>query len=222
MVQVAIIGAGGLARQLLDAVDACEDAGQNIQALGFIDEDANLWGASINDRPVLGGLDWFDEAEKRRDVQVIVAIGSPDTRRRVAIRVEEKGLRFCTVIHPTAALSRYAKIGAGVAILAGAVVESQVQLGNYVVVNKLCSIGHDTVIGEFCTLAPGALIAGNVQMGPGCDIGIGAATIQGITIGEGVIIGGQAMAVRDLPADSTAVGVPAKVIKTRTPGWAAR
>jgi len=222
MVQVAIIGAGGLARQILDTVDACEDAGQGMQAVGFIDENEALWGTLINERPVLGGLDWFDGAEGRREVQVVIGIGSPDTRRRVACRVAEMGLQLCSIIHPSAVLSRYARVGAGVAILAGSVVESQVELGDYVIVNKLCSIGHDTVVGDYCTLAPGALIAGNVQMGQGCDIGIGAATIQGITIGEGVIIGGQAMAVRDLPADATAVGVPAKVIKVRDPGWATR
>jgi sugar O-acyltransferase (sialic acid O-acetyltransferase NeuD family) len=217
-VKVAIIGAGGLARQILDAVDACQDAGQDIEAVGFIDEDAGLWGAVINERPVLGNLDWFEG----KDVQAIIGIGSPDVRRRVAIRAAEKGVRFCTLMHPTAVLSRYATVGAGVAILAGAVIESHVRLGQHVIVNKLCSIGHDTVVEDYCTLAPGALIAGNVHLGQGCDIGIGAATVQGVSLGEGVVIGGQAMVVRDVPADSTAVGVPATVIKVREPGWATK
>ena len=220
--KVAIIGAGGLARQILDVIDACQDDGQDIEAAGFIDENADLWGTSINERPILGGLNWFEQEPWRQSVQVIIGIGSPDTRRRVAERVGAMQLPFCTVIHPSAVLSRHATIGEGVAILAGAVVESQVRLGCHVIVNKLCSIGHDTVIEDYCTLAPGALIAGNVHLGQGCDIGIGAATIQGLSLGEGVVIGGQAMVVRDVPADSTAVGVPAKIIKTRDPGWGSR
>lgn len=221
-VQVAIVGAGGLARQILDAIDACQDAGQDLAAAGFIDENAALWGTTINERPVLGGFDWFDAGAGQGPVRVIVGIGSPDVRKRVVAQATRLGLAFHTVVHPTAVISRYAALGSGVAVLAGAVVESQARLGDHVVVNKLCSIGHDTTIGEFCTLAPGALIAGNVDMGPGVDVGIGAATIQGIRIAEGAVVGGQAMVVKDVPADATVVGVPAKVIKVREPGWSSR
>ena len=219
MTRVAIIGAGGYARQLLDTIDACREAGQDIEAIGFIDEDRSRWGTVVNDRPILGDFDWFDGGANRRDVQVIGGIGTPAVRRQVMGQALSRGLRFCTVVHPTAVLSPYTQVGVGVSILAGAVIESQARLGDHVIVNKLCAVGHDTVIEDFCTLAPGALIAGNVHLGQGVDIGIGAATVQGIRIGEGVVVGGQAMVVRDLPADATAVGVPAKVIKVKQPGW---
>ena len=49
--------------------------------------------------------------------------------------------------------------------------------------------------------------------------GTGAAIIQGITIGEWTIIGAGAVVVDDIPANVTAVGIPAKVIKTREERW---
>ncbi|HHU03083.1 MAG TPA: hypothetical protein GXZ91_08160 [Christensenellaceae bacterium] len=41
----------------------------------------------------------------------------------------------------------------------------------------------------------------------------GSQIIQGLTIGENTIVGAGAVVVRDLPANCTAVGVPAQVIK---------
>jgi len=48
-----------------------------------------------------------------------------------------------------------------------------------------------------------------------CNIGIGAAILPGVTIEEGSRIGANAVVNHDIPALSIAVGVPAKVIKTR-------
>jgi acetyltransferase-like isoleucine patch superfamily enzyme len=62
-------------------------------------------------------------------------------------------------------------------------------------------------------------LSGNVTIGEGCDIGTNACAIQGITIGDWSIIGAGATVIRDLPANVTAVGVPARVIATRPDGW---
>ncbi|MBX4267578.1 acyltransferase [Clostridium estertheticum] len=48
-----------------------------------------------------------------------------------------------------------------------------------------------------------------------CNIGIGAVILPGVTIGEGSIIGANAVVNQNISALSIAVGVPAKVIKTR-------
>jgi serine O-acetyltransferase len=43
-------------------------------------------------------------------------------------------------------------------------------------------------------------------------IGAGARILGGITIGEGAVIGANAVVIKDVPAQATAVGIPAKVI----------
>ncbi len=47
------------------------------------------------------------------------------------------------------------------------------------------------------------------------EIKAGAKVIGGITVGDDVIIGANAVVVKDVPSHSIVVGVPAKVIKTR-------
>lgn len=52
-------------------------------------------------------------------------------------------------------------------------------------------------------------------IGNNVEIKAGAKVIGGITVGDDVIIGANAVVVKDVPSHSIVVGVPAKVIKTR-------
>lgn len=80
-------------------------------------------------------------------------------------------------------------------------------------------MSHDTKLGDYSTLNPGVNLAGNVSIGEGCYLGIGCSVIQSITIGPWTTVGAGAAVTRDLPANVTAVGVPARVIKTKETGW---
>ncbi len=219
MSKIALLGAGGLAREVLDGIEACQRAGQELEPIGFIDADPTLWGKEISGLPVLGGLDWFEQASGRREIPLIAAIGSPRSRRRMVQEALQRGLCFASLIHPAAYISSRAHLEAGVVVLAGCVVENNAQIGGFTVVNNLCFIGHDVQIGAFCTLAPGALLAGGTRLGQGVDFGIGAATRQGVTIGSGAVIGGQAMVIEDVPANAVVVGVPGRVLRFQTPAW---
>ena len=56
-------------------------------------------------------------------------------------------------------------------------------------------------------------MAGGVHIGEGTHIGIGAIVIEGIKIGKWCKIGAGSVVLEDIPDYSTAVGVPAKIIK---------
>jgi serine O-acetyltransferase len=51
----------------------------------------------------------------------------------------------------------------------------------------------------------------------GADIGCGACILGKVTIGEGSVIGANAVVLQDVPPHSVAVGIPARVIKTLSP-----
>ena len=53
------------------------------------------------------------------------------------------------------------------------------------------------------------------MIGDKVEIKAGAKVIGGVKIGDDVIIGANAVVVKDVPSDSIVVGVPAKVIKAR-------
>ena len=75
-----------------------------------------------------------------------------------------------------------------------------------------CRIRSGVVVGLSRVDEPCAPVIGN-----NVDIGAGAKVLGAITVGDDVLIGANAVVVRDVPADSIAVGVPAVVRPRRAP-----
>jgi len=210
MTAIVVFGSGGHAREIADVVRACIDSGQAFDLLGFLDDDERRHGMSLVDLPVLGGQPWLHD---HPDVAVVLGVGSPASKRRIATQLQERQARFASVVHPRAEITRYVELGPGVVITAGVVLTNRIVLGAHVHLNRLCTVGHDCVVGDYCHIAPGAVLSGNVSLGEGCEIGTGASIIQDLRIGAWSVVGAGAAVVRDLPAGVTAVGVPARVIK---------
>ena len=81
-------------------------------------------------------------------------------------------------------------------------------------------IGETAEIGDDCTLYHGVTLGGtswkagkrHPTLGKGVVIGAGAKVLGPILVGDGAKIGSNAVVVRDVPAGSTAVGIPARVL----------
>ena len=218
MSKVVIIGAGGHASEVLGILLTCRANGDDIAPLGFIDENPDTHGQALDGFPVLGDFRWF-EGVGHGEVEVICAVGTPQVCRKQACQAQALGLRFASAISPRSCISPHARIGQGVMIFPNVIVNTGAVIGDHVILNIAVTVSHDTVVGDFCNINPGAHLAGNVTVGEGCYIGMGANVIQGVTIGPWSIVGAGAVVVGDVPANVTAVGVPAKVIKRREEGW---
>jgi serine O-acetyltransferase len=81
-------------------------------------------------------------------------------------------------------------------------------------------IGETAVIGDDCTLYHGVTLGGtswnkgkrHPTLEPGVVIGAGAKVLGPITIGANAKIGSNAVVVKDVPANATAVGIPARIL----------
>ena len=80
-------------------------------------------------------------------------------------------------------------------------------------------VSGDTVIGDDVVIRNGVTIGlrrtgvrGAPVIGNRVDIGTGAKILGTITIGDDVAIGANAVVLKDVPANSIAVGVPAKIL----------
>lgn len=212
-----ILGAGGFAREVLDIFEASREAGQNCEVLGYlVDAQYGLPGTIINDKPILGDFGWL--AEHAREVLVLCGVGDPIIRKRLVERAIDCGTRFGNIIHPSAILTKHITLGEGIVIAAGCILTNQIRIGDQVHINLDCTIGHDCVLEDYTTLAPGVHVSGGVTLGEGCQIGTGANIVEKKRIGAWSLIGAGSVVITDIPRDSTAVGVPAKVIKTRRGG----
>jgi sugar O-acyltransferase (sialic acid O-acetyltransferase NeuD family) len=216
--KVAIIGAGAFAREVLDICDACNKEIQTYEVLGFVaDQQYGSPGTIVNDKPILGGYDWLERHASQ--VCVTCAVGAPQHRRQLILRAQRFGCRFFNLVHPSAILTRWVTLGEGVVITAGCILTNQIRIGNHVHINLDCTIGHNAVLEDFVTLTPGAHISGNVSLRTGCFVGTGVSVIERLNLGEWSVVGAGSTIVRDVPANTTVLGVPGRVIKMREPGW---
>jgi serine O-acetyltransferase len=80
----------------------------------------------------------------------------------------------------------------------------------------------DTIMGERCSISQGVTIGvlgggrpGVPRLGNDVYVGAGAKILGAVTIGDGAIIGANAVVLEDVPAGTTAVGVPARIIRKK-------
>ena len=212
--RVIIIGASGQGREVADILRHQSQAQGQIEIVGFVDDNSELHGQTIDGLQVLGNWSWFDGVD-RSEIAVICAIGTPHICRRLVERARNLGLNFANAISPLAQISSLARLGEGVSIFPHVVVNTGAFVDNHTILNLSVTVSHDTRVGSYSNINPGVHFAGNVTIGEGCYIGMGTQVIQRVTIGPWSVVGAGAVVIRDLPANITAVGVPAKIIKTR-------
>jgi len=85
---------------------------------------------------------------------------------------------------------------------------------NVHITNGVNFIGHDGGTLLFRHLIPDLEITKPITVGDDVYIGNNVTILPGVTIGNKVIIGAGAVVTHDIPNNSVAVGVPARVIKT--------
>lgn len=200
-----LIGGGGHAKVVIAALES-----RGIEIAGIFDDRPDLHGRTILGRPVVGPLP-PPGAEVDPAARAIIAIGSNKAREQIAARYP--GLRWETAIHASAVVHESASVGAGAVIFANAVVQPDSAIGAHAILNTGAQVDHDCEVGAFAHLGPASSLGGGVRIGVGAFLGIGAVAAPYTTVGEWVIVGAGAAVVGDLPSCTTAVGVPARVIK---------
>jgi sugar O-acyltransferase (sialic acid O-acetyltransferase NeuD family) len=213
---IVIIGAGGFAREVRQLIDDINQDRQSYNLIGFLDGNSDRHGQIMQELPVLGGLDWL---EQHLDTVAVIGIGNPPAKRRIALELEGMGVSSPVLVHPRATVGRWVAMGAGTLICAGNILTTDIRLGKHAILNLDCTVGHDAILEDYVTVAPGVHISGNVTVQEGTDLGTGSSIVQGIRIGSWSIIGAGAVVSKEIPDNVTAVGVPAKPIKEREPGW---
>jgi sugar O-acyltransferase (sialic acid O-acetyltransferase NeuD family) len=164
----------------------------------------------LNERPLITLLDDF--APQENEEYFIV----PTTTKKAALVEFLKNkhqLRFAQLIHPTAYISPFAKIGEGVYIGANSVVGPGAILKDHAFLNRGVTVGHDTVIHEYVRLQPGSNVGGHVEIHTGATIGMGANIIEELLIGREAVVAAGAAVIKDVQDRALVAGVPAVVKK---------
>lgn len=197
------MGPGGQARVTLDAALAA-----GIEVTGLLDDSGR---ADYFGIPVLGTVvQWRDHPRAE------FIVGMSDSRQRVrlgeAILAEGRTVR--QVIHPTAWVSPFARLGHGVCVMHGAAVHPDAVVGDFAILNALSSVDHDGEIGRGATLGPGVTFPGTVKVGEYAAIGAGVVARPMVTIGARAVIGAGSVVTKDVPEGETWAGNPARSLNS--------
>ena len=164
----------------------------------------------LNERPLITSLEDFAPQE---DEEYFVV---PTTPRKFVLIEYLKNtyqLQFSHLIHPTAYVSPFAKIGQNVFIGAKSVISPGCILKDHVFVNHGVIVGHDTILHDYVRLNPGSNIAGHVEIFDNVMIGLGANVIEELVIGKGAVVAAGAVVIRDVKEKTLVAGIPAIVKK---------
>jgi sugar O-acyltransferase (sialic acid O-acetyltransferase NeuD family) len=147
----------------------------------------------------------------RPDDAFVLAIGIPGVRRRVAETLQASGGRFVTLVHETAVVADSAVIGEGAVVCPYAVVSTQATLGVCSVLNYHASAAHDAVIGDYAVLSPYAAAGGHAVLEDDVFVGLHGSVGPGRHVGARSKVAANSCALINVPPDSLALGVPARV-----------
>lgn len=210
-----VFGAGGLGREVLQILRDIAADGLAAECVAFAVDPGYAGGPPVQGMPVRDDALAMLRADP--SLAVVVALGDPARRAStVGWLAAQAGPRFATLRHPAAWIGATVTIGEGSIIFGQVSMTTDVSVGRHVLVNPGCSLAHDVVLEDFATLAPAVALAGGVHVEMGAELGTGARVIPRRRIGRGAVLGAGAVAIRDVPAGTTFVGVPARAMRARS------
>src|ERR1035437_6295098 len=180
MRRIAIIGAGGFARELrwllseiaADPTRRCEP----FDVAGFVVSDRDKLGP--RDSEVLDDFSWLDH--NHLDA-LAMGIGNPTARLKVANELKQRfpAIKWPAIVHPSVRFdASTCKLEEGVILCAGVIASVNIVFEAFSMVDVLCTIGHETRIGAGSAIYRSANISGGDQIGKGVLVGTGAQILQ--------------------------------------------
>jgi len=167
----ALIGAGGHAKALVEAIEA---TGGRVAV--YVDARRSTW----LDRPCIAR----DADLADLSLQIAIGFGAIDPAGLISRLAKldallDRGFLAPPLCHPAAHVSAGATLAPGVVVLAGAVVQPGARIGKGVIVNSGAIVEHDAAVGNGSHVAPGAIVLGDASVGRAVMVGAGAVVIQG-------------------------------------------
>ncbi len=125
----------------------------------------------------------------------------------------EKKLKPLKIISKNSLVFNKKKIGKGVQIFPGAILNENSSLGDYSIINTASIIEHDCQIGSGVHIMPGAALGGNVVVKDFVTVGMNATVLPNIIIEEGAYIGAGSVVTKNVKKNEVVYGNPSKFVR---------
>lgn len=201
--EIAIIGAGGHTRSLLNLINQ-----NDFNILGIFDDNYSPFSNEfINGHKLCGNLENVPS-----DVKVVLSIGNNQNRFKNFIKFGEKVIER-NLVHVNVIIQGGVNIGASNQIFSGVYINSNTKIGFNNILNTHCILEHEVTIGNHNHISVGAICCGRSKIGDRCFIGASAVLVDNISICDDVVIGANSVVIHNIFEPGTYVGNPVRKIK---------
>lgn len=210
--ELIVVGTGGLAKEAAQLARQIDPEGRRWRSVRYATHEPALLGEA---RP-FGRIDLLDEdlAARSEPCEVVIGLGHPRPRRRLAERLRANpALAFPNLVHPRVEIDPgLVQMGIGNMVTQGVVMTCDIVIGDFNLLNWNVTVGHDSRIGSYNIVNPGSSVSGQVVIGHACLIGTGARILEGRSMADGTVLGAGGVLTRnaDVPG-GTYVGLPARL-----------
>jgi sugar O-acyltransferase (sialic acid O-acetyltransferase NeuD family) len=210
-----ILGMGGNCVDILDTALAHNQkhGREDYRCLGFLDDDPSVAGRNVHGIPILGPL---AKLRDLGDVMVVNGIGSARNFWRKPAIIAAAGAprdRYLTLVHPSAAVSAFAQLGAGTVLLQGVVAGAGARIGDHVMVLPLSIVSHEAQIGDYTILAGGVCVNGGCSIGSCCYLGSGTQIKDHVRVADYTLCGMGSNVLHDVGPRVVVAGNPARLVR---------
>lgn len=214
MKKLIIIGGYGNGTVVQSTVEDINAIEKTWDLIGFFNDFETK---DINGLPVLGRITYEDAAKYLDDPEVYfyyslisVKFNFKFLHKLLDLKIPTE--RFATIIHPSAVVSKFAKIGYGVSIAPLVSIGPNVEIENFIHIFAQSLIGHNSKLKNYSYVANNACVGASVVLDEGAYLGTNCTTIENITIGKWSIVGMGSVIIKDVPDYTKVVGNPGRII----------
>ncbi len=206
--RLVIAGAGGFGRELLCWAHDCQQNGSSFADITFIDDaveqlpEYGLWRTAS-----------FEDYSPLPSDRVVLGVGKPATKRKMAESLKQRGAQFADLIHPTAVLGKTSTRGVGIIMCPFTMNTADTIAGDFVTILSFSGMGHDSRVGNFSTIASHVDVMGAAVIGDEVFIGSGARVLPSVKIGNGAMIGTGSVVMRNVKEGQTVFTAPSRILR---------
>lgn len=205
-----IVGARGFGREVYNTFDRFYgDDGEWI-VKGFLDSQNDILNGYSGYPPIIGCPETY---EIQREDRFFCAMGDVQWRKHYVDIITKRGGIFTSIIAPNCHIGRNTRCGIGCYIDSDVYISCDINIGDYTYIFGFSVLGHDVKVGNYCHLGAYSFLGGFSKIEDLATLHPGARILPHKIVGERAVVGAGSVVIRNVPANTTVIGVPAKKVE---------
>ena len=212
---LAIYGAGGLGREVLELARIVQERENRWEKIFFCD-DVVADGEFVDGAPSYT-FETIKKEYANTEIEFAVGVGEPFVRKALREKIENAGYELCLpIIHPNTQIASNCTLDRGVLIQTYSYVSVGAHVKKNAYLQDYTTMGHDAVFGQDSIISHGSSLMGCSEVGDCTYMAINVSMRDHVKIGSGVIVGMGTLITKDIPDDIVVVGQPARKLRDNT------